>query len=64
MTEAKVIDVIYENGVFKPIEKVEPVEGAIIRVHITKVVDILMATSGRFKGRYDKAMRYEMYDLR
>ncbi|MEA1870563.1 MAG: antitoxin family protein [Euryarchaeota archaeon] len=54
MTEAKVIDVIYENGVWKPIEKVDPMEGAIMRVHIRKAVDILTATSGMFKGKYDK----------
>lgn len=64
MTEAKVIDVIYENGVFKPIEKVEPIEGAIMRVHIRKVVDILTATSGMFKSKYNKRARYDMYDLR
>lgn len=64
MTEAEVIDVIYENGVWKSIEKVEPIEGAIIRVHIRKVVDILTATSGVFKGKYDKRARYDMYDLR
>ena len=64
MAEAKVIDVIYENGVFKPIEKVDPIEGAIMRVHIRKVVDILTATSGMFKGKYDKRARYDMYDLR
>ena len=64
MTEAKVIDVIYESEVWKPIEKVEPIEGAIMRVHIRKVVDILTATSGMFKGKYDKRARYDMYDLR
>jgi len=64
MAEAKVIDVIYENGVFKPIEKVEPIEGAIMRVHIRTVVDILTATSGMFKGKYDKRARYDMYHLR
>ena len=64
MTEAKAIDVIYGNGIFKSIEKVEPVEGVIMRACIKKVVDILMATSGKFKGAYDKAMRYGMYDFR
>ena len=64
MAEAKVIDVIYENGVFKPIEKVEPIEGAIMRVHIRTVVDILTATSEMFKGKYDKRAGYDMYHLR
>jgi len=37
---AKVIEVIYENGVFKPLQKVDLPEGAIVRIRIEKRVDI------------------------
>ena len=49
---------------FKSIEKVEPIEGAIMGVHIRNVVGILMATFGMFKGKYDTRARYDMYDFR
>ena len=59
-----VIDVVFKNGVFKPLKKIEPKEGEIIEVRVTKVATISKETSGKFKGKYNKKMRYEMYDIR
>ncbi|MBW6518834.1 MAG: antitoxin family protein [Bacteroidales bacterium] len=62
MTETEIIDAVYENGVLKPLQKIEPCEGKIVEIRIRKVENILRETSGIFKGKYDKKMRYEMYD--
>ncbi len=62
MTEAEIIDAIYDNGVLKPLKKIEPYEGKIIEIRIRKVENILRETSGIFKGKYNKKMRYEIYD--
>ncbi len=60
--ETEIIDAIYENGVLKPLKSIEPYEGKIIEIRIRKVENILKETSGKFKGKYNKKMRYEMYD--
>jgi predicted DNA-binding antitoxin AbrB/MazE fold protein len=62
MTETEIIDAIYENGVLKPLKKIEPYEGEIIEIRVLKVENILKETSGAFKGKYDKKMRYDIYD--
>ncbi|MCX9073826.1 MAG: antitoxin family protein [Candidatus Methanoperedens sp.] len=56
MTETEIIDAIYENGVLKPLKKIEPHEGKIIEIRIRKVENVLKETSGIFKGKYDKKM--------
>jgi len=60
VAEAEIIDFVYENDVFKPIGKVEPVDGSVVR-QIKKVVIVLAATSGGFKSKYDKAVIYTKY---
>ncbi len=62
MTETEIIDAIYEDGVLKPLKRIEPYEGKIIEIRIRKVENVLKETSGIFKGKYDKKMRYEIYD--
>ena len=60
MAEAEMIDVVHKNDVFKPIGKVEPVDGSVVR-QIKKVMIILAATSRGFKSKYDKAVIYAKY---
>ena len=60
MAETEIIGVVHENGVFKPIGKVEPVDGSVVR-QIKKVTIILAANSGGFKSKYDKAVIYAKY---
>jgi hypothetical protein len=60
MAEAEIIDVVHKNDGFKPIGKVEPVDGSVVR-QIKKVMTILTATSGGFKSKYDKAVIYAKY---
>lgn len=44
----KIIEVVYEDGVFKPMEKVEMEEGERIKVEIKKLPDKLF---GIFRGK-------------
>ena len=44
----KTIEVVYENGVFKPLEKVELEEGEKIKVEIKKLPEKLF---GIFRGK-------------
>ena len=44
----KTIEVVYENGVFKPLEKVELKEGEKIKVEIKKLPENLF---GIFRGK-------------
>ena len=37
MTKAKTVDVVYEDGVFKPLEKVVPEVGKEITIKVTKI---------------------------
>ena len=60
MAEAQIIDVVHENDVFKPIGKIEPVNGSVVR-QIKKAMIILAATSGGFKSKYDKAVIHAKY---
>ncbi len=53
MAEAEIIDVVHENDVFKPIGKVESVDGSVVR-QIKKMMIILAATSRGFKANTTK----------
>ncbi len=43
----KIIEAIYENGVFKPLEKVELKEGEKVKMEIKKDIECLR---GKYKG--------------
>ncbi len=59
----KVIDVIYENGVFKPLEKVDLKEGERVKVIIKKSVEHLVGKYGRRKVNFLE-LKDEIYDRR
>ena len=61
---AEIIDVVFENGVFKPLKKIKTKEGDVIEIRLKKVSEILRETSGMFHGKYDRKLRYEIYDIR
>jgi len=57
----KVIEVIYENGVFKPLEKVDLKEGRKIKIEIREgIADILE----RFSRRVDRDILKEFIEER
>lgn len=60
MAEAEMRDVVHINDVFKPIGKVEPVDGSVVR-QTKKVMIILAATYRGFKSKYDKGVIYAKY---
>ncbi|RLI70964.1 antitoxin [Archaeoglobales archaeon] len=47
----KVIEVIYENGVFKPLEKVDLKEGERLKIRIEDVDSIVNEAFGLLKGK-------------
>ncbi len=47
----KVIEVIYENGVFKPLEKVELKDGQRLKIRIEDVDSIVNEAFGLLKGK-------------
>jgi predicted DNA-binding antitoxin AbrB/MazE fold protein len=47
----KVIEVIYENGVFKPLEKVELRDGQRLKIRIEDVESIVNEAFGLLKGK-------------
>lgn len=50
---AKIIEAIYEKGVFKPLQKVELKEGEKVRLRIEKekgLVELIEKLSEKFKG--------------
>ncbi|MFQ5891518.1 MAG: antitoxin family protein [Candidatus Methanofastidiosia archaeon] len=54
------IEVIYEDGVFKPLKKVDLKEGD--RGVVTlRELEIVRKSSGMFKGKYESGMRYEIF---
>ena len=59
----KVIEVIYENGVFKPLEKVDLKEGEKLKIVVKKGVDHLIGKYGRRKVNLLE-LRDEIYDRR
>ena len=59
----KVIEVVYENGVFKPLEKVDLREGEKLKVVIKRGVGHLIGKYG--KGKVNPLeLRDEIYDRR
>ena len=59
----KVIEVIYENGVFRPLEKVDLKEGEKLKIVVKKGVDHLIGKYGRRKVNLLE-LRDEIYDRR
>ncbi len=59
----KVIEVIYENGVFKPLEKVDLKEGERVKVIIKKSVEHLVGKYGKRKVNLLE-LKDEIYDRR
>lgn len=47
----KVIEVVYENGVFKPLEKVELKEGVRVRIRIEDIEDLLKGFCGLMESK-------------
>jgi len=47
----KVIEVIYEDGVFKPLEKVELKDGQKLKIRIEDVESIVNEAFGLLKGK-------------
>ncbi len=52
----KVIRVIYENGVFKPLEKVDLEEGKELKIRIEEDIE-------KLRGKY-KSIKVDMLELR
>ena len=52
----KVIRVVYKNGVFKPLEKVDIEEGRELRIRIERDVE-------KLRGKY-KSIKVDMLELR
>ena len=49
---AKIIEVVYENGVFKPLKKVDLKEGERVRIRIERsLVEIIRSYQEKFKLR-------------
>ncbi|MEM5821117.1 MAG: antitoxin family protein [Candidatus Aenigmatarchaeota archaeon] len=58
---AKIIEAIYENGVFKPLEKVDLKEGERVRIEIKEsLADIIE----KYSRRVDKDVLKEFLDER
>jgi len=61
---SKIIEVRYENGVFKPLEKVELPEKARLRIKIEDIEDLLKEFCGLIESKITpediKRMRYEV----
>lgn len=49
----KVIEVVYENGVFKPLEKVDLKEGERVKIEIKRDIKNLM---GKYGGKWVNLM--------
>ncbi len=47
----KVIEAVYEDGVFKPLEKVELKDGERVRIRIEELESIIEETFGLLKGK-------------
>lgn len=61
---SKIVEVIYENGVFKPLEKVDLPEGARVRIRIEDIEDLLKEFCGLIESKITlediKRMRAEV----
>ncbi|MDI9610886.1 MAG: antitoxin family protein [Archaeoglobales archaeon] len=59
----KIIEAIYEDGVFKPLEKVDLKDGEKVRVEIKKDIDRLR---GKYKAKLSQMveLKDEIYDRR
>ncbi|MDI9645269.1 MAG: antitoxin family protein [Archaeoglobaceae archaeon] len=59
----KIIEAIYEDGVFKPLEKVDLKDGEKVRVEIKKDIDRLR---GKYKAKLPQMveLKDEIYDRR
>ncbi|MEM1672248.1 MAG: antitoxin family protein [Archaeoglobaceae archaeon] len=59
----KIIEAIYEDGVFKPLEKVDLKDGEKVRVEIKKDIDQLR---GKYKAKLPQMveLKDEIYDRR
>ncbi|WP_456327154.1 antitoxin family protein [Archaeoglobus sp.] len=53
----KVIEVVYESGVFKPLEKVDLKEGTKVKIEIKRDISHL-------RGKYGKRKKVELLELR
>ncbi len=60
----KIIKVIYEDGVFKPVEKVELKEKSNYKIIIKDDIETLRGKYGRGKKVNIEELRDEMYDRR
>jgi len=59
----KVIEVIYENGVFKPLEKVDLPEKSRFKIRIEEDIEKLaeeFAGIGKYKGKLTKEKLHEI----
>ena len=60
----KVIEAVYENGVFKPLEKVDLPEGVRVRIRIEDIEDLLKGLCGLIESKISlediKRMRAEV----
>jgi len=61
---SKVIEVIYENGVFKPLEKVDLKEGEKLKIVIKTDIRNLRGKYGRREKSKLLELRDEIYDRR
>ena len=53
----KVIEVVYENGVFKPLEKVDLNEGERVKIEVKRDISYL-------RGKYGKRKKIELLELK
>jgi len=60
---SKVIDVVYENGVFKPLERVDLKEGEKVKVIIKKSIEHLVGKYGKREVNLLE-LKDEIYDRR
>ncbi len=59
----KIIEVIYEDGVFKPLEKVELKEGERVKIEVKKIE--LESLRGKYKSKMDLKLVFdEIHDRR
>jgi len=47
----RIIEVVYEDGVFKPLEPVELEEGARVKIEMDDITSIVDASFGMLKGK-------------
>jgi len=60
---SRIIEVVYEKGVFKPLQKVELKEGERLKIEIVEDISHLRGKYG--KGKIDlRELRDEIYDRR